>query len=64
VHRVAVKPGKLCLTLFLETMAVGSTTRIFIDPGHVVRRTIVARQRLDSDGYRRRLEAILDELIA
>jgi hypothetical protein len=62
LHRVAVIPGTLCITLLLRTaLAPGSTTRVFAKPGHGVP-AMIPVTRMSGDDYRQQLEALLSEL--
>ena len=57
LHRVIVLPDTLCLTLFLETAAVGSTTRVFTDAGVSAPMTM-PKLTLSSSDYLRLLDAV------
>jgi hypothetical protein len=61
LHRVTVRPGTLCVTLFLETAVVRPVTQVFAEPGTQVR-AATREHVLTSDNYRRRLDAVLDAL--
>jgi hypothetical protein len=61
LHRVAVTPGKLCITLFLETQIVDATTRIFIEPGAVSPR-VRPKNELATEEFQLRLDAVLAAL--
>lgn len=61
LHRLAVAPGAFCITLFLETRIVRSTTKVFTEsgqrpPAHT------AKQPLGKEGYLERLDAVLEAL--
>ncbi len=61
LHRITVAPGTLCLTLFLETAAVGSTTRIF-SAERINHSVTVPKQTLTTEEYLQLLNAVLAEL--
>ena len=61
LHRVGVAPGALCVTLFLETLIVGSKTRVFAEPDQAPP-AFTPKEALNSDGYLQRVDAVLDEL--
>jgi hypothetical protein len=62
LHRVAVAPGALCITLLLRTaLAPRQSTRVFAKPGHGVP-TMIPIMAMSSDDYRKHLKALLSEL--
>jgi hypothetical protein len=61
LHRVLVPRGELCVTLFLETLIVRSTTRVFAER-HRPAPAFTQKQAFDSAGYLQRVDAILSAL--
>jgi hypothetical protein len=61
LHRIAVAPGQMCLTLFLETAAVGSTTRIF-SQAEVSSPVTVPKQTLTTAEYLELLDLVIAEV--
>ncbi len=61
LHRIQVPDGELTVTLFLETLIVRSTTRVFAEP-HQPAPAFMAKHAFDSAGYLRRMDAILGSL--
>jgi hypothetical protein len=61
LHQVVVTPETLCLTLFLETAAISSTTRIFSE-ARINHSVTVPKQILTTEEYLQLLDAVLAEI--
>jgi hypothetical protein len=61
LHRVAVPPDILCITLLLRTALAGSETSVFAGPENAIPTTIPV-QPMSSREYRRQISALLTEI--
>jgi hypothetical protein len=61
LHRVSVRPGTFCMTLFLQTAPWKSATRVFADPSERILATN-PKKVLSPESYRRELKAVISEL--
>lgn len=61
LHKVVVEPESTCMTIFLQTMPIRATTRVFTKPDECAP-SRSSREPLSAEVYRRRLEAIASEL--
>jgi len=63
LHKVTVEPGSMCITIFLQTTQIRTTTRVFTQPEGCV--PIQSPKEVFSTRvYRRRLETIASELLS
>lgn len=63
LHKVVVEPGSICMTIFLQTRPIRTTTRVFTRPDECVP-VRSPREPLSAELYRRKLETIASELSA
>lgn len=59
LHRITVPVDSCCITLFLVTAIVGSTTQVFAEPGSVPP-SLTRKNPMTSNDYNRRLDALIE----
>jgi hypothetical protein len=61
LHQIAVTPGTLCITMFLQTAVISSATRVFALPGPNETQ-VRAKRPMSVQSYRAQLDAVLAAL--
>lgn len=63
LHKVTVEPGSMCMTIFLQTTPIRTTTRVFAKPEECAPFRS-PKEVLSTEVYRRKLETIASELLS